>query len=192
MPRKIRTTPPPVSATKMSPFGALWICRGLAHIDIDLEAGRGLRNSVLRPRAAPAKTSCQIHLRPRQHGWRLRLRKIPRSDLTSQTGTERSSISERLRPGHNVHAVRFGCVKQEGCYYAGARSEGDPAIVACYHFTGLPISSGHTSVRGKVFSSRASSAGVPTRAGNVPKCIGITFLTFSNWQASAASRGPMV
>jgi hypothetical protein len=64
--------------------------------------------------------------------------------------------------------------------------------LATHHCTGLPISSGHTSVREKSFNSRASSAGVPTRAGNVPKCIGTTFLTFSKRQASAASRGPMV
>ena len=29
MPRKIRTVPPPVSAMKMSPFGARRICRGI-------------------------------------------------------------------------------------------------------------------------------------------------------------------
>ena len=59
----------------------------------------------------------------------LRLRKILRGDLAGQTGTERGSIGERLRPGHNVHAVSFGRMKQEGGRDADASSEGDPAIV---------------------------------------------------------------
>jgi hypothetical protein len=61
-----------------------------------------------------------------------------------------------------------------------------------YHFTGVPISSGHTFVCGKSFNNFASSSGFPVSAGNVPKCIGITFFALSSRQASPASRGPMV
>ena len=61
-----------------------------------------------------------------------------------------------------------------------------------YHWTGLPGSSVHTSVPGRSRSSSASCSGRPVRAGNVPKCRGMTRRTFSIRQASAASRGLMV
>src|SRR5258708_4385726 len=95
-------------------------------VDVDLEAGRSLRNGVLRPHAALGKTGSQIHLQPWQYRWVLRLRKILRGDLAEQTRTQRGSISERLRSGHNVQAVGFGCRKQESGREADASRKGDP------------------------------------------------------------------
>jgi hypothetical protein len=57
----------------------------------------------------------------------VRLREILGRDLAGQTRAERSSIRERLRPGHNVHAVGFGTIEQQGGHHPEASSEDDPA-----------------------------------------------------------------
>jgi len=108
-------------------------------VELDLEAGRSLRNGVLRPRAALGKTGSQVHLQPWQYRWVLRLRKILRGDLAEQTRTERRGISERLRSGHNVQAVGFGCIKKaSGPTWSISQVPYVPAVFASREDGGRP------------------------------------------------------
>jgi len=60
-----------------------------------------------------------------------------------------------------------------------------------YQLTGVPGCSSQTSTP-SALTKAASSAGVPLRMGNVPKCTGITFFTPSSRAASAACFGSIV